>query len=756
MTIESLDAEINVNPHMVYSLEEDQWTLEEVLALDSSRFQPVEAAGLRLPPGSGRIWVKFTCISRLSRSEEFILDFNDPSLNTIELYQQMPDGSYQKFRSGAGVPQHEKALEGNRNNFLITLEPLLTTQFVVMVYSANYVTISVRLIENEVALSRNINERTFLGVFYGALIFLFLYNLLLFFTMRAQAFLLIGFYTLLVGMFSGASDGFTPQYLYFLVKWTNGYQDIPVTTAVNVIGLWFTMDFLRVRTWSSRYYQWLRWLPYAVILIMAVTVMIHIQSGYTMSTLLGLVVLGTIITGGVLAVRRKVPQAQFFLTAYSIYGIFVLIFILSLFRVIPFTSLVKYSIHLGYLACIGILSYGLGVRIYGIYLSVLDKEKEKQVLIAKKNLELEEKVKERTRDIQKKEINLRSILDNTDNSIWLVDKHYHLIDFNSIFLEGWKLAYNIEPSVGVNLLECIPHKETREIWEKRYENALTGQKSVYQDNYNLAGEAHHFEIHVYPISENGEVTGISFFAKDVTVRVRAQKKLLEQNQTLTKVNRELDSFVYSASHDLKAPLASVLGLVSLARRESDPETRQQYYEMMERSVARLDQFIEDIIDYSRNARIQVKPEDVELVKMIDDIFDDLKYIKGANELIKEVDIQKDFQFKTDPIRLRVILRNILSNAIRYGCLGSKMKKVKVTAKIKNKRLKLSIRDHGPGIPKDQQDKIFDMFYRAHEGLAGTGLGLYIVKETVDKLNGTVEVVSSPKKGAEFLVELPVA
>ena len=755
LEISSPGDQVNIDRYLQYWIDQKQSaTLQEALSLDGKHFRSMGEEGLRLPPGSPPIWLKFKCRSTFQYPATFMLDFLDPALFNIQLYQQLPNGTFQKFESGAGIAPSKKAVEGNRNNFLIELEPRRETLFVARVYSLNYITISAQLMDVQIALSRSLHERVFLGMFYGILLILVVYNVLLFTTTGSNPFLLIGIYTLLVGVFTGASDGFSSQYLFFLVEWSKGYQDIPIATALNVLGLWFMTDFLKVKQWSDHFYTFLKWLPPAIVASVIIVTLLHLPATYDALVFIGLLTLGVTLSGGILAVKRKVPQSAFFVVAYTLYGFFVIIFILSLLRILPFGFLIKYAIHFGFLSCIAILSYGLGVRIYGIYLNSLDREKEKQAIITKKNQELEEKVKERTRDIFKKEINLRSILDNSDNSIWLVDKHYRLIDFNAIFLEEWKLAYNLELAVGVKLLECIPDEKIKKTWEKRYALALTSKKAVYQDMYELAGEKHYYEIHVYPISEAGEVNGISFFAKDVTVRVEAQKKLEEQNRTLTKVNRELDSFVYSASHDLKAPLASVLGLITLSRMENDPTIQQEYYEMMEKSVVRLDQFIEDIIDYSRNSRIKVKPGSIELENMVYDVFDDLKYIDGADELEKEVDINENRNFKTDPIRLKVILRNILSNAIRYGCLGSRIKKIEIKAQVGDDRLRLSIKDHGPGIPGDQHYKIFDMFYRAHEGLTGTGLGLYIVKETVEKLEGTVEVRSQPKEGAEFLIEIP--
>ena len=176
--------------------------------------------------------------------------------------------------------------------------------------------------------------------------------------------------------------------------------------------------------------------------------------------------------------------------------------------------------------------------------------------------------------------------------------------------------------------------------------------------------------------------------------------------------------------------------------------------MMEKSIVRLDQFIKDIIDYSRNSRVGVQIEEIDLKQLILNSFDDLKYIEGAEQTEKIINIPNDMKFTSDPTRLKVIVRNILSNAIKYGYKPEGEKKIEIKARKNNGSLLLSIMDNGPGIPKDQQGKIFDMFYRLHESKSGTGLGLYIVKETVDRLKGNINIKSAPDKGARFEITLP--
>ena len=755
LQIRSLDKVINLNSHLSYYLDEDRSKdVADISTLSPGYFIPIVEEGLRLPKTDAQVWLKLTYLSTLDRREEFIIDFIDPSLYVIELYKIEKDGSFQMSTSGTGVAQNKKAVKGNRNSLWVELEPMEESTLLIKIHSTNNMTISAEMMDDEIALERNINERTFIGLFYGALIILMIYNLLLFFTTRFRVFLFNGLYTFLVALFTGSADGFTAQYFHFLVNWTNGYHDAYIAAGTNLIGLLFMRDFLRVSEWSKGLDKGLKWFVYGIIVTLALVAIIYVQATFLYLSYIGILVLSVTLFLGALAVNRKRPQASYFLGAYLIFGVFILLFILSILRVIPYGPLVKYSIHFGYLSCISILSYGLSVKIYRLYLELLEKEKEKKNLIELKNQELEEKVTERTRYIRNKEINLRSILDNTDDSIWLVDSNYKLIDFNKAFFDGWKLAYDIELKVGTKILEAIPDPSIKKIWEERYVQAMKNKKKVYQDVYDVKGENRYYEINVFPITYSGKVTGLSFFSKDISTQVNAQTQLLAQNKVLTKVNKELDSFVYSASHDLKAPLASVLGLIGLVRKETDEGNKDQYYDMMEQSIVRLDQFIKDIIDYSRNSRVEVQPEEIDLKQLVINSFDDLKYIKGAEEAVKVIDITKNLIITSDPTRLRVIIRNILSNAIKYGYKENGEKKLEITASKENGSLLLSISDNGPGIPKDQQNRIFDMFYRLHESKSGTGLGLYIVKETVDKLNGSIKVVSKPDKGARFEITIP--
>ncbi len=241
---------------------------------------------------------------------------------------------------------------------------------------------------------------------------------------------------------------------------------------------------------------------------------------------------------------------------------------------------------------------------------------------------------------------------------------------------------------------------------------------------------------------------------DITLAKKAQEEVSRQNEMLAKANSELDRFVYSTSHDLRAPLSSVLGLIHIIEKETDPKRVSKCIEMMKERVETLDNFIQEIIDYSRNTRVAVSLEPVMINELVESCLKDLKYIPEFDEIEFKKNLPKDLVIKTDRSRLKVILNNLLSNAIKYHDPEKEKPFIKLSVESSKSKTKFIIEDNGIGISKDYLDQIFDMFFRATESSKGSGLGLYIVKEMIEKLNGTIQVFSEEKKGTRFEVSIP--
>lgn len=241
--------------------------------------------------------------------------------------------------------------------------------------------------------------------------------------------------------------------------------------------------------------------------------------------------------------------------------------------------------------------------------------------------------------------------------------------------------------------------------------------------------------------------------QEITTRKKAEEKLQRTNNELSKRNTELDNFVYSVSHDLRAPIATVLGLINLAKKDIDVHMKDMYLDMIHKSAVQQDLFIREILDQSRNSRLEVKREEILFRSLIDETFNQLKFsLNGGQPVEKIIKISQEEPFMSDRWRLKVILNNIISNAIRYR--NGRDPVIRVNVDINKHAAMLAIEDNGKGIEKEHLPNIYKMFYRATDDGAGSGLGLYIVKEAIEKLNGNINIESEPGKGTVVKLEIP--
>jgi len=242
------------------------------------------------------------------------------------------------------------------------------------------------------------------------------------------------------------------------------------------------------------------------------------------------------------------------------------------------------------------------------------------------------------------------------------------------------------------------------------------------------------------------VSQVSVLAEDAPVKL----------VPVLKINKELDSFVYNISHNLRSPLASVIGLVNVARldRGKKPEVIYQYFDMIEKSTLKLDETLKEILDFSQNLRTDLKISEINLKELCDESLNRLKYLKDFEKIEKQVDIISETTFHSDHNRLSLILTYIFSNSIKYRDVQKDSLFIKIIASISSTHSMLSILDNGVGIHPDRLPKVFDMFVRTNENSDGAGLGLYIVKEVIEKLNGTIEITSAYGEWTRADITLP--
>ncbi len=329
---------------------------------------------------------------------------------------------------------------------------------------------------------------------------------------------------------------------------------------------------------------------------------------------------------------------------------------------------------------------------------------------------------------------------------------------NSIFTSNYKTK-------GVGYFRELVHKDDLAAYDKMNWTlrkrvdvfTLKFRTKAFNNTYRWIEQ----KVTVYERKNNGHVCKVLIVSKDINEKIHVENRvktlnveLAAQNRDIKKINSELDQFVYSVSHDLRAPLASMLGLVNLSKLDSaKPKELVGYMDKIGKSVERLDGFIKDILDYSKNSRTEVESKPIVLEHVFMEIINAIKTIYNPDiKLILETD--EPVVFNGDIIRIKIILNNIISNVIKYADYNKPSRFLKVQIKTSTNGCNIVIEDNGIGINQDSLSKIFTMFYRGTETSKGSGIGLYIVQEAINKLKGTINIDSTLGKGTVVCINIP--
>jgi len=351
---------------------------------------------------------------------------------------------------------------------------------------------------------------------------------------------------------------------------------------------------------------------------------------------------------------------------------------------------------------------------------------------------------------------LAMVANTTTNMVVIADGEGKIEWINPEFTRT--TGYSLEEVVGRRAGSFLRGLETDDkVAAFMDEKMRSGQgfKDVEIVNYSKEGRPYWVSIEVQPIHDRaGNVLQFIALETDISERKATQQMLLDRNEELIKTNAELDRFVYSASHDLRAPIASLLGLIEVARLEKDRNNIVELLEMQQKSLLRLDRFIRDIVDHSRNTRMDVNSDPINFENLVHSVFEQLQFMDNVNKIEKRITIKQQGDFFTSATRLDILFNNLISNAIKYADLRKSDPFLEVLIAAGPKEAEIRIRDNGEGIPSDSVSKIFDMFFRASRRGTGSGLGLYIVREAIQKIKGTIDVKSELGKGTEFVVVIP--
>ncbi len=359
----------------------------------------------------------------------------------------------------------------------------------------------------------------------------------------------------------------------------------------------------------------------------------------------------------------------------------------------------------------------------------------------------------------------RNDVADADDMIWLV-RNFSRVNYMKRCIQLWGKADNL-----VRIMHETAMSARKKIKRGTYtaeqatadsqiinnwDNSLTLDESGFSDTLDEASRKIKTFLLITDFTMVLLIVGCTGAYSAISIRrlISAGNALEAKNEYLIATNIELDRFVYSASHDLRAPITSLKGLLEIIREEKDPLEINTYLDYMDQSLNQQDDFIKEIINYSRNKRTDLSVDYIDLRRIVDATIHQHLYMTrlARIEFISELQAEEVY---SDSLRIKIILNNLVSNAIKFSDDQKAHQTITIRSLILQNELRLEVEDNGIGIPPAIKDKIFDMFYVTLHARRGSGLGLYIAKETILKLGGRLELDSEQGRGSCFRVIIPL-
>jgi len=337
---------------------------------------------------------------------------------------------------------------------------------------------------------------------------------------------------------------------------------------------------------------------------------------------------------------------------------------------------------------------------------------------------------------------LQELFENSGAVVLITDEKYN-VRYSSIAVQS---ILGLEPFsvVGKSVFEFAP-PEKRDRWRECLENAGHAKRAEIH-LVSAAGDDLYFDVSVSNHIADHQIQGMVIILHDITEQKR-------QHFQLEKENKHLDQFIFKATHDLLSPIHSVMGILNLLEHAGEQE-RSRYLQMARHSLFKLESLIDEVNNFYRVDKMAVANEKVDVKSLLEEEIVMLKNHPQAQNISFELDYEIATEVFSDSLRLKTIFGNILSNAVKYSDSKKAHSYIRIEMQAGEKEIVVTISDNGIGIAQEHIGKIFDIFFRATASSSGTGLGLHIVKDTLERLNGTVEVQSQLGVGTQFKIHLP--
>ena len=722
-------------------------TLDDILKPDAQAgFKPVPQGVTSTNFGStnSAFWLRLVLKTDTATPRHWMIDVAYPPLDRFDLYLSNANGSFVHHRGGDSLPFPSRLVPHRSHITPIELEPGRSATLYLRIASQGTVSAPVTLWQPAALWQQDQRTYSIFGLYFGLLVGLLLYNLLLFLSVRDSAYLVYVVFVACIGLSQAANSGLGAQFLWPNALWWNINSINATHAASGTFGILFVRSFLASKTRMPVMDRWI--LAQAALWCATFfgSLVLPYKTAGQLVTTLALSGVVTVLWAGALSVRRGHPGAIYFLLAWGAFLFGVVTQTMHNNGVLPSNPFTVDALLIGSALEMVLLSLALADRI-----NAMRREKE----LAQAQVLAEQAM---VQGLQQSQAHDRALIEHVGEGMVVVQNE-RIVFVNARASEILQLSKDAIIERG--FIDSI-NATDRVVLVERVRRQVLGQPvpELCRVRLELLGrDIKWLEFGGDMVPWDGR-HGLLIFFLDITQRHNADLEMRAALDRQQELNELRTRFVAMTSHEFRTPLATILSSQDLLKYYSDrlsANEKQNVLEAIEISVHRMTHMLDRVLLLGKAdaQMLEFSPHEIDLRELCETLITEA--VNQQPESRCEVTAEMSGTLGSglfDERLLRHIFGNLLSNAIKYSPNGGT-----VHLKVYNQdtRTVFEVSDQGIGVPIDEIKHLFASFHRASNvgTIAGTGLGLAIVKQSVELHGGLISVRSVPGSGTTFTVTL---
>lgn len=641
-------------------------------------------------------WCRFTLLNK--SGQDLYLEFRKALADEVEVFYQDSLGKYTSIRTGSNFPRSTRSVDDNYFIFQLPASNETETYFM-KVKSVSNISFPLSIGSGRHLFAKHRDEEFLYGLYIGLILTLALYNFFVLLAVRDKNYLFYILYLLLnLAVYDLSAIGFGAEYIWRdvllgEVNYTVTDVLVGLTVLINLLFLSSFLDLKQKLPIINRINQWF----YSAAVLITVLNFLKILNDLPLTQLFIILSSLYILFVVLVAYLKNIKRSRFLLVGWSLYVLSIVIYELYILGILPYHGMFVNAIPVGTSFEALFFSFALADRIRELRNEKLVAQQQTLDLIKNQKEVLEKKVQERTMEIAAQN---EEMVAQNEELVSLQDQ----LSLQNINLEKQNTELN----------------KARKLIETQHQELQHYTKNLQEE-----------------------------------VKMKA-KDLVATNQELIKHNHQLQQFSFITAHNLRSPVARILGLINLLQlKDKTFEDREYILEQIRITGQDLDQVIKDltlVLDIKKGIAENFKS--LVLMDSIKRVETMLKAELEKNSVRLLLDVPADITVLGLSAYVESILFNLISNAIKYRSLD-RIPTIEIRAQRLEYAVKISVSDNGIGIDLGkQQHKLFGMYQRFHFHVEGRGLGLHLVKTQTEAMGGKIDVTSEPHKGTQFEITLP--